>query len=145
MAEFVARLDEINAIADAAPGFVWRLKDENDNATAIRVFEDDLMIINMSVWESVEALKDFTYTSRHSEVMRKRRNWFEPHADVHFVMWWIPAGHVPTPAEAKDRLAYLSAHGPTEHAFTFSRVFAPPRASACAEGNRVQHFQRVNE
>src|SRR4051794_4980238 len=91
MAEFVARLEEINALADGTPGFVWRLQDGTGNATSLRPFEDDWLIVNMSVWESVEALKAFTYSTMHNEVMRKRRQWFEPHIEAYFVMWWIPA------------------------------------------------------
>ncbi len=128
MAEFVARLDEINALADGTPGFVWRLQDEAGNATSLRPFDDDWLIINMSVWESVDALKAFTYSTMHNEVMRKRRQWFEPHLEAYFVMWWIPAGHIPTPMEARERLEYLQAHGESEQAFTFKRVFAAPSA-----------------
>ncbi|HZQ05656.1 MAG TPA: DUF3291 domain-containing protein, partial [Anaerolineae bacterium] len=97
--------------------------DESGNATEIRVFDDDWLIVNMSVWESVETLKAFVYNSRHNEVMRKRRQWFEPHMEAYFVMWWVPAGTIPTVQEAKERLEYLQAHGDSERAFTFRRVF----------------------
>lgn len=130
MAEFMARLDEINALADVAPGFVWRLQDENGNATDIRAFDDDWLIVNMSVWESVETLKTFAYNSPHTPVMQKRRQWFEPHLEAYFCMWWVPAGHIPTVQEAKERLEYLQAHGESEQAFTFRRVFAPPQAQS---------------
>lgn len=125
MAGFVARLDDINALADNAPGFVWRLQDEAGNATALRPYEDEWIIINMSVWESVEQLKAFTYSTGHAGVMRGRRQWFEPHTEMYFVMWWIPAGHIPTPQEARERLDYLQAHGETSHAFTFRTMFEP--------------------
>lgn len=123
MAGFVARLDDINALADAAPGFVWRLQDEAGNATALRPFEDEWTIINMSVWESVAALRAFTYSTDHANVMRGRRQWFEPHTEMYFVMWWIPAGHIPTPQEARERLDYLQAHGESPYAFTFRKTF----------------------
>jgi hypothetical protein len=125
MSEFVARLDDINALADVAPGFVWRLQDAEGNATALRPFDDDWLIVNMSVWESVEQLKAFTYNSNHAAVMRKRRQWFEPHTEMYFVMWWIPAGHIPTLPEAKERLKHLQQHGESEYAFTFRKVFEP--------------------
>jgi heme-degrading monooxygenase HmoA len=128
MAEFMARLDDINALAESAPGFVWRLQDEAGNATSLRPFDDDWLIVNMSVWESVEQLKAFTYTTAHAEVMRKRRNWFEPHTEMYLVLWWIPAGHIPSLQEAKERLAQLQKHGESEHAFTFKKTFAAPRA-----------------
>lgn len=125
MAGFASRLDDINALADAAPGFVWRLQDEAGNATALRPYEDEWIIINMSVWESVEQLRAFTYGLEHAGVMRGRRQWFEPHTEMYFVMWWIPVGHIPTPHEARERLEYLQAHGETPHAFTFRSVFEP--------------------
>lgn len=130
MAEFMARLDDINALADGTPGFVWRLQDEAGNATGLRPYEDDWLIINMSVWESADALKTFTYATAHADVMRKRRQWFEPHTEMYFVMWWIPAGHIPTPDEAKERLAHLQAHGESELAFTFKHIFPAPVTSA---------------
>ena len=125
MADFAALLDEINAIADESKGFVWRLKGENDNATAIKVFEDDMMIINMSVWESVEDLKNFAYKSGHSPVMRRRAEWFEIHKSSHLALWWIPVGHTPTPQEAKEKLAFLEKNGESTEVFTFKNVYLP--------------------
>lgn len=125
MAGFAARLNDINALADTAPGFVWRLQDEAGNATALRPFEDDWLLVNMSVWESIAALKTFTYQTVHAEVMRKRRQWFEPHTEMYFCLWWIPAGHIPTVQEAKERLDYMQAHGETPHAFTFRKTYEP--------------------
>jgi hypothetical protein len=125
--EFVAGLDRINALADRAPGFVWRLQTEDGNATAVRpVADDELLAINMSVWESVEALADFVYRSGHVTFMRRRREWFERFATSYLALWWIPAGATPTVAEAMDRLAHLDRHGPTAAAFTFKHRFAPP-------------------
>lgn len=130
VADFVAALDPINAIADDAPGFVWRLQTEEGNATAIHVFEgDDLLLINMSVWESIDALSEFVYRSDHVDVMRRRREWFEKMDELFFVLWWIPAGTLPEPDEAKARLEHLRTHGPTPHAFTFRQSFAPDLCS----------------
>lgn len=128
MAGFVGRLDDINALAEKTPGYVWRLQDEAGNATALRPFDDDWVIVNLTVWESVEALKAFTFATAHADVMRNRRQWFEPHTDMYFVMWWIPAGHIPSTDEAKERLRYLQAHGESEYAFTFKHAFPAPAA-----------------
>ena len=129
LAGFVAKLDEVNALADAAPGFVWRLQTEDGNATAIRAFDDDLIIVNMSVWESVDNLAAFVYRSDHVEVMRRRSEWFE-RLDLSMALWWIPRGHIPTIPEAQARLAHLTEHGPTPFAFTFKKQFA-----ACGSGD----------
>jgi len=131
MAGFKALLDPINALADSSPGFVWRLQTEDGNATAIRPYPDDaLMAMNMSVWESLDALQQFVYRSSHLGPMRDRRQWFEPLDGPILVLWWVPAGHIPTVAEALDRLAYLKQHGPTPHAFTFRAPFPPPDGSS---------------
>ena len=123
MGGFVARLDEINALADGYEGFVWRLQTEDGDATAIRVFDDDMLIVNMSVWESVEALANFTYKSIHVELIRQRHEWFSKLDQMYMVMWWIPAGTLPTIEEAKAKLEYLNEHGPTPLAFTFAKRF----------------------
>lgn len=123
MAGFVARLDEINALADRSPGFIWRLQTEDGNATSLRVFDNDMLIINTSVWESIDALHQFTYYSDHVEVFRQRRDWFEKMDTPYQVLWWIPAGQVPTPDDIKARLDYLTQHGPTPLAFTFKQRF----------------------
>jgi hypothetical protein len=134
LAEFMAALDPINALADASPGFVWRLQTEDGNATAVRAFDDERLIVNMSVWESLEVLADFVYRSDHTGVMRRRRQWFEP-MRLYVALWWVPAGHVPTVAEAEERLRHLEAHGPTPFAFTFRQPFPPP---GVAEGLTVR-------
>ena len=118
----MAALDPINALADGTPGFVWRLQTEDGNATSIRAFDDDLMMLNMSVWESVEELTQFVYRSAHVDVMRRRREWFE-RIETHMVLWWVPAGHIPSVDEALERLTHLRAHGPTPYAFTFKVRF----------------------
>ena len=126
MAGFVSRLDEINALADRSPGFVWRLQTSAGNATYFRPYEhDDRILLNMSVWESVEALQHYVYHTMHSELLRQRRDWFEKFAGVYVALWWVPAGHIPGIDEAKKRLAHLETHGPTEFAFTFKQIFPP--------------------
>jgi uncharacterized protein DUF3291 len=132
MAEFMALLDPVNAVADASPGFVWRLQTEEGNATALRPYEDDRMIVNMSVWESIDDLAAFAYRSGHVDVMRRRREWFE-RMQVFMVLWWIPAGHLPSVAEAQERLEHLRVHGPTPHAFTFKARFPSPDVDAEVE------------
>jgi hypothetical protein len=126
VAEFMAALEPINAIADASPGFVWRLQTEDGNATSIRPFEDDEILVNMSVWESIEALGDYVYRSAHTPFMRRRREWFHHMAEAYLALWWVPAGHIPTTAEAAERLRHLQEHGPTAHAFTFRSPFPAP-------------------
>jgi hypothetical protein len=128
MADFVALLDPVNALADRSPGFVWRLQTEDGDATAVRGFGDDRLIVNMSVWESVDALAAFVYRGGHVEVMRRRREWFE-RMRMFMCLWWIPAGHRPTVAEAEERLADLEARGPTPRAFTFRDRFPAPGAA----------------
>jgi heme-degrading monooxygenase HmoA len=129
LAGFVARLEPINALADAHPGFVWRLQTEDGDATAIRPFDDDRILVNISVWESLEALRAFVYASRHLDVMRRRREWFHRMADPYLALWWLPAGAVPTVAQAKDRLELLRRQGPTPAAFTFRAPFPAPTAA----------------
>jgi hypothetical protein len=119
MAGFYADIDRINALADGWPGFVWRLVDEaGADATSLRPFGGDLMV-NMSVWSSLEALREYTFRSGHLDVLRRRREWFTPLGEAHHVMWWIPAGHRPTLAEARERLDLLRGAGATAAAFTF--------------------------
>lgn len=130
MEGFRSQLDVINALADRTPGFVWRLQTEEGNATAIRPFEDERMAINLSVWESLDALQRFVYRSAHVEPMRDRKLWFEPIPGPILAIWWIPAGHIPTVAEALDRLRHLEQHGPSAEAFTFRQPFPPPGAQA---------------
>ncbi|TDC38191.1 DUF3291 domain-containing protein [Actinomadura sp. KC345] len=128
-ADFVALLEPVNALADAAPGFVWRLAEEGQpDATGMRPAGEDV-IINYSVWESAEALWDFVYRSAHLETMRRRREWFQRHVDAHLVLWWIPAGHVPTVGEALERLALIRAQGPSPRAFTFASSYTAEEAA----------------
>jgi hypothetical protein len=128
MAGFAGNLDRINAVAEASPGFVWRLQTDEGNATAIRPFERDDLLVNMSVWRDVRSLSQYVYTSAHVELMRRRREWFERMDDAFLVLWWVPAGHRPTVEEGIARLEMLRAHGSTAAAFTFRNAFPAPDA-----------------
>jgi heme-degrading monooxygenase HmoA len=123
---FVSQLARINAIADESPGFVWRLQTEEGDATAIRPYEDDRMLVNMSVWESLEALHQFVYRSQHVGPLRDRGQWFEPMEGPILALWWVAAGHIPTVEEAKAKLDELRQRGPCESVFTFRHPFPPP-------------------
>ena len=127
MADFVDQLAQVNALADESPGFVWRLADESGGAaTDIRAFDDDRILVNMSVWESIEALHEFSYRGHHAGLLRERGKWFEPHAS-RMVLWWIAAGAIPSVEDAKRKLELLEANGPTVAAFTFKERFPSPR------------------
>jgi len=129
IADFLAQLDSVNALAEQSRGFLWRLKSDSGNATDIPYSDDPLVIVNMSVWESVEALRDFTYASKHVDVLRDRAKWFEKAAEPTYCLWWIAAGHVPTVAEGAERLDRLRRHGPTPFAFSFAQQFGPIEAA----------------
>jgi uncharacterized protein DUF3291 len=137
MAGFMARLDEINALAERSPGFVWRLQTPAGNATDLRPYDDASILINMSVWEGLEALRAYVFESSHVELLRQRRKWFEKFEGVYAALWWVPAGHRPSIEEAKQRLAHLAANGATPYAFTFKDPFpasaAQPADSADSE------------
>jgi hypothetical protein len=133
MADFVGALDRINAIGDASPGFVWRLQDESGAATSIRAFDDPLMIVNLTIWESIESLRAYAYRSVHVEFLRRRREWFVPLDGPSLVAWWVPAGHRPSVEEAKARLELLAAAGPTADAFTLKSSFPAPARPGVAE------------
>jgi heme-degrading monooxygenase HmoA len=125
MADFAARLAEINALADRSPGFVWRLQTEDGDATAVRPYDDARLLINLSVWSDLESLRAYVYRSAHAEVMRRRREWFERLERIYVALWWVPAGHHPSVEEAVARLAHLEQHGPGAHAFGFGQPFDP--------------------
>lgn len=126
LAGFVAALDPVNARADSAAGFVWRLQTESGNATSVQAFDDPAVIVNLSVWETIAALRGFVYGHEaHRAVLRGRGGWFERPAEAHTALWWIPAGTIPTVAEAVERLSHLREHGATPTAFTFREQFAP--------------------
>ncbi len=130
MKGFADNLDRINALAEATPGFVWRLQTEEGDATSIRPCDDPNLLVNMSVWRDVEALNHYVYASAHVELMRRRREWFERMDKAFLVLWWIPAGTLPTVEEALAKLEVLRAQGPTPAAFTFRHAFPPPDAQA---------------
>ena len=126
MADFVAQLAPVNALADQSPGFVWRLQTESGHATSIKVYDDDMVIINLTVWESAEALREFVYKGAHHGVLRDRKRWFEKFDGPYYALWWVHAGHVPSPEEGKERLNYLRQHGDSEYAFSFQHLFPKP-------------------
>lgn len=123
MKGFVKRLDEINSLADKSVGFIWRLQGEEGNATAIEAFDDPLLLVNMSVWENFDSLKNYVYKSAHVELIRDRDAWFNKMINAHQALWWIPARHIPSVAEGKEKLNYLQKHGASKTAFTFSKFF----------------------
>jgi hypothetical protein len=123
---FRARLDEINQLGDRSPGFVWRHQEEDGNSTSTRIRNDPRILINFTVWESVEALFEYAFRSDHVQVYRQRNEWFEHKEEPWAVLWWVPAGHEPTVEEGEERLAHLAKHGPTAEAFTFKQRFPPP-------------------
>jgi heme-degrading monooxygenase HmoA len=130
LAGFVAQLEPINALADHSPGFVWRLQTEDGDATSIRPYDDERIMVNLSVWASLEALRGFVYATRHLDVMRRRREWFHRMADPYLALWWVPAGTIPTVAEARDRIELLAGNGPGPEAFTFRSPFPAPAGAA---------------
>ncbi|MGQ0799497.1 MAG: DUF3291 domain-containing protein [Pseudomarimonas sp.] len=125
MADFVANLERINALAERSAGFIWRLQTDDGDATALRPLGDD-MLVNLSVWQDVESLRQFVYVSAHVEILRRKQEWFERLPQSAFVLWWVPRGHRPDVFEAKERLDHLHANGPTATAFTFRNQFAAP-------------------
>jgi hypothetical protein len=130
IAGFVSQLDPINALADKAPGFVWRLQSGSGNATDISYNDDPGMMVNMSVWESLETLRDFVYASTHVQVFRERARWFEKLPVPPYCLWWVPAGHRPTVAEGRERLEHYQKHGATPYSFWFSQRYPAPQEEA---------------
>ena len=128
MADFVANLDRINALAETSPGFVWRLKSDDGNATAFRPLGEETLV-NVSVWKDVASLNKYVYQSAHVEIMRRRKEWFERLREAWVVLWWVPKGPRPTIAEAIAKLELLRSKGPSTEAFTFKRAFLPPDAA----------------
>ena len=116
IADFAAGLDPMNAAGEAAPGFVWRLEDDSGNATSIQAFDDPLTILNLTVWESIESLRDFAYRGVHRDFLRRRAEWFEPERSA-TALWWITAGSLPTVGDAVRRLAFVDRYGSTPYAF----------------------------
>ena len=135
MAEFVAGLEPINQLADQSPGFVWRLQTDDGDATSLRAFGDEMILVNLSVWTDVEALKRFTYESLHVHFVKKRKAWFRQFAGAYYALWWVSAGHQPTVEEAKTRLDRLDAQGESAYAFSFRTIFSPPDAQGRLSGS----------
>ncbi len=129
-ADFVAQLDPVNAYAESMPGFVWRLQTDEGNATSINIYDDDMLLVNMSVWESLDHLMDFVRSPPHLAIMRRRREWFQASDLPYLVLWWVPAGHEPGIEEAQQRLDHLRTNGPSSQAFSFSQPFPAPASIA---------------
>lgn len=129
LSDFVANLDRINALAEQSPGFVWRLQTEEGDATGIDYFGSD-KIVNLSVWESVEALHNYVYRSAHVEIMRRKKAWFQKMGEAYMVLWRVPVGHIPSIEEAAQKLNILREQGPTAEAFTFKKSFPAPSEPA---------------
>ena len=130
--DFVDNLDRINALAEATPGFVWRLKGDGNDATSLRPLGESV-IVNLSTWRDVDSLRHYVYKTAHVEILKRKREWFTRMADAYMVMWWVKAGHQPTAAEAVAKLEYLRQHGPSPEAFTFGDAFAAPDAAQPGE------------
>jgi hypothetical protein len=128
MAEFVAQLALVNALADSSPGFVWRLQSESGDATSIQVYDDALIIVNLTVWENVEALREFVFKGAHHGVLRDRKRWFEKFDGPYTALWWVPVGHLPSTEEGKERMDHLRTHGDSPYAFSFRNLFPKPSA-----------------
>lgn len=124
MKGFADRIDEINSLAEVSPGFIWRLKTAEGYATNIQAFDDPSILVNMSIWEDLESLKNYVYKSVHVELIRDREAWFNKMKNAHQVLWWIPVGHIPSLEEGKEKLQYLQENGPSSAAFTFAKNFA---------------------
>lgn len=129
IADFVNNLVPINAIAEASDGFVWRLQDESGDATDIRVLEDPDIIVNMSVWENIESLKNFMFRTHHIDFLKRKKEWFHNLNEESYVLWWIPVGHTPSIEEAMERLGHLRKHGDSPFAFSFKSNFSAQEAS----------------
>ncbi len=127
MADFVNNLERINALAEAQDGFVWRLKDESGDATGLRPFGEDI-VVNMSVWRDLDALRQFMFQTDHVQIMRRREEWFSKMSEAHVALWWVPTGHAPDLAEAADRLQRLRRDGPGPLAFGFRSAQPPPQS-----------------
>ncbi len=127
MADFIGQIDGVNQLAESSPGFVWRLVDDSGlSSSYVRTYDDPALIVNMSVWASLDALRAFVYRGEHLAVMRRRHEWFDPIPQPWLVLWWVPAGHRPTVAEGRARLEFLAAHGPSPLAFGFGAPANPP-------------------
>ncbi|WP_374353315.1 DUF3291 domain-containing protein [Chitinimonas sp.] len=130
MQGFVEQLDRVNALADAHPGFVWRLQTEDGDATSVQAFDDPLLLVNLSVWQGFEALKDYVYSGEHLQMLRGKKQWFEKSAKSPLALWWVPAGHLPDVLEARQKIEQLWRDGPSAAVFSFAQPFPAPDAVA---------------
>ena len=137
MKGFVDRLADLNALEDRSPGFVWRLQTPAGDATYFRPYDDDRILVNLSVWESIETLRAYVYGTAHAELLKQRREWFEHFSSAYLALWWVPAGHRPDIEEGKARLAHLDANGPTSFAFTFKSIHHPDASDT--QSHNAQH------
>lgn len=126
MQEFVDNLDRVNALAENSPGFAWRLKDESNNAASFNPYDDEQIIINISVWDNIESLESFTYKTFHTDFLKRRKEWFHKYGKVHYALWWIEKEKYPSIEKCVDRLKFLQENGPTEKAFSFKNTFPKP-------------------
>lgn len=138
MAGFVARLDEINALAEKSAGFVWRLPGDDDNAAQIATLESEGIVFNLTLWRSLTDLRKFVYDSQHKELIAARKQWFRTMDGPSMALWWVPRGHFPTVDEALLRLDRLELLGPSQNAFTFARPFEAPDICRSAKGQETQ-------
>jgi len=129
MKDFVDNLDRINQLAESSDGFVWRLIEDDTSDSAVEVFHDDFIVVNMSVWKSIKALFDFTYNSEHKNIFKRRKEWFSNMKELHMACWYVPEGEYPTPQEGKDRLEYLNKYGESPYSFTLKSNFTPKQVS----------------
>ena len=126
MQEFVDNLDHINALAESSEGFIWRLKDDSNNATQLNPYNDEQVIVNISVWKDVESLSEFVYRTVHTDFLKRRSEWFQKFGQAYFAMWWIESNDYPTIEDAKNRLDHLQNHGPSLYAFNFREKYEAP-------------------
>jgi hypothetical protein len=133
MRDFRDNLDAINTLADSSEGFVWRLRDGSGNSTGVRIFDDDYLLVNLSVWTDCDHLHGFVYKSAHASLFKRKKEWFSRMTDRHMVIWYIPAGTVPTIGEALERLTHLREKGESPFAFSFRRLFGPGDPSASTD------------
>ena len=138
MAGFVAQIDEMNAAAEASTGFVWRLVTDDNEAGSLSVFGRQHLLLNLSVWRSIDALRDYAYRGAHAGPLRDRQRWFLPMEPPTSVLWWVPKDHRPDGEEGKNRLERLARNGPAVEAFTFGQRFPPPGPQRDAAGSKGQ-------
>ncbi len=124
MKDFVANTERINSLAEAHPGFIWRLvSEEGDDSYDMVLWDSPFIITNMSVWKDRDSLFDYVYNSAHVEILKRKKEWFHKMPKMHMVLWFVEEGHIPTITEAKERLEHLHEHGESEYAFTFKSKF----------------------